>query len=155
MGISSKGTAKSVTGTDNNIMTGSLSSATLGASTRRTSDALYGALGAGSVKNVRRKISSTDYTIKYYPDPDDSSKRQKVVVEEETQDTELTTEELKMAFRIFDKVGQGFIGVDRFREILREIDEKVSDDELDGIIAYIDEDKSGTIDFDEFVKIMT
>ena len=60
---------------------------------------MYGALGAGSVKNVRRKISSTDYTIKYYPDPDDSSKRQKVVVEEETQDTELTTEELKMAFR--------------------------------------------------------
>ena len=37
--------------------------------------------------------------MKYYPDPDDSSKRQKVVVEEETQDTELTMEELKMAFR--------------------------------------------------------
>merc|ERR1712079_483734 len=100
MGSSLRGTAKSVTGTDNNTMTCSLSSAaTLGASTRRTSDALYGALGAGSVKNVRRKISSTDYTIKYSPDPDDSSKRQKVVVEEETQDTELTTEELKMAFR--------------------------------------------------------
>ena len=40
-------------------------------------------------------------------------------------------------FRIFDKVGQGFIGVDQFREILREIDDKVSDDELDGIIAYV------------------
>ena len=37
--------------------------------------------------------------MKYYPDPDDSSKRQKVAVEEETQDTELTMEELKMAFR--------------------------------------------------------
>ena len=60
---------------------------------------MYGALGAGSVKNVRRKISSTDYTIKYYPDPDDSSRRQKVVVEEETKDIELTMEELKMAFR--------------------------------------------------------
>ena len=36
--------------------------------------------------------------MKYYPDPDDSSKRQKVVVEEE-QDIELTQEELKMAFR--------------------------------------------------------
>ena len=59
------------------------------------------------------------------------------MVEEETKDIELTTEELKMAFRIFDKVGQGFIGVDQFREILREIDEKVSDDELDGIIAYV------------------
>ena len=59
---------------------------------------MYGALGTGSVKNVRRKISSTDYTIKYYPDPDDSSKRQKVV-EEETKDIELTMEELKMAFR--------------------------------------------------------
>merc|ERR1711994_1222649 len=142
-------------GTDTNTMTGSLSSAaTLGASTRRTSDALYGALGAGSVKNVRRKISSTNYTINYYPNPDDSSKRQKVVVEE-IQDTELSKEELKMAFRIFDKVGQGFIGVDRFREILREIDEKISDNELDEIIEYIDADHSGTIDFEEFVKIMT
>ena len=37
--------------------------------------------------------------MKYYPDPDDSSKRQKVVVDEETQDIELTQEELKMAFR--------------------------------------------------------
>ena len=60
---------------------------------------MYGGLGSGSVKNVRRKISSTDYTIKYYPDPDDSRKRQKVVVEEETKDIELTMEELKMAFR--------------------------------------------------------
>ena len=107
------------------------------------------------MKNVRRKISSTDYTIKYYPDPDDSSKRQKVVVEEETQDTELTTEELKMAFRwlwlqlnglldpnivifrIFDQDGQGYIEVGRFREILREIDEMVSDDELARIIEYV------------------
>ena len=77
------------------------------------------------------------------------------MVVEETKDMELTTEELKMAFRwlwlqlnglldpnivifrIFDQDSQGYIGVGRFREILREIDEMVSDDELDRIIEYV------------------
>eukprot|EP00090_Calanus_glacialis_P040285 TRINITY_DN7021_c0_g1_i2.p1 TRINITY_DN7021_c0_g1~~TRINITY_DN7021_c0_g1_i2.p1 ORF type:complete len:102 (-),score=36.75 TRINITY_DN7021_c0_g1_i2:29-334(-) len=68
---------------------------------------------------------------------------------------ELTLDELKAAFRLFDDTGDGFISVTRFREILKEIDEEFSEDELDGIISDIDSDKSSTIDFNEFVKIMT
>merc|ERR1712150_210707 len=68
---------------------------------------------------------------------------------------ELTLDELKMAFRLFDDQAEGYIRVLTFRNILKEIDEDFSEDELDGIINDIDIDGSGTIDFDEFCKIMT
>ena len=42
-----------------------------------------------------------------------------------------------------------------FKVILKEMDEDFTEDELDEIIAEIDTDKSDTIDFNEFVKIMT
>ena len=75
--------------------------------------------------------------------------------------------------RIFDDAGEGFITVYRFREILKEIDEEITEEELEGIIGdvrkyfwnhelnlyalnfQIDLDHSNTIDFDEFVKVMT
>merc|ERR1719348_683188 len=68
---------------------------------------------------------------------------------------DLTMDELKEAFRLFDEDGEGFITTARFRVILKEVDEEFSEDELDEIIATIDLDCSGTIDFEEFVKIMT
>jgi len=67
---------------------------------------------------------------------------------------ELSMDELKAAFRIFDDTGEGFIRVLTFRNILKEIDEDFTDEELDGIISDIDADGSGTIDFDEFCQIM-
>ena len=41
-----------------------------------------------------------------------------------------------------------------FQIILREIDEDFTDEELDGIIDELDEDGSGTMDFDEFCEMM-
>merc|ERR1712038_981393 len=85
--------------------------------------------------------------------PDGSSE-----VDEEIEDLlclDITHEEIKAAFRLFDDTGEGFITVLRFRLILKEIDDDFSDDELDEIIAEIDADKADTIDFNEFVKIMT
>ena len=42
----------------------------------------------------------------------------------------------------------GYIPISALKEILHELDPKLSDDELDGIIAEIDTDGSGTVDFD-------
>ena len=75
--------------------------------------------------------------------------------------------------RLFDDVGEGYITVAKFREILKEIDPTISAEELDGIISdvsptiiaaavcceisfifQVDDDGSGTIDFCEFCKIM-
>ena len=41
-----------------------------------------------------------------------------------------------------------------FQEILREIDTTLTEDDLDNIIEEVDEDGSGTLDFDEFQEMM-
>jgi len=76
----------------------------------------------------------------------------KFLIEE---DEEELKKELKEAFRIYDKDGQGFITNDVLREILKEIDPKLSEADLDGIIEEVDEDGSGTMDLDEFMEMMS
>jgi Ca2+-binding EF-hand superfamily protein len=55
---------------------------------------------------------------------------------------------LKEAFRLYDKEGNGFIPTSCLKEILRELDDQLSDADLDGMIQEIDSDGSGTVDFD-------
>merc|ERR1719260_347928 len=69
-------------------------------------------------------------------------------------DEEQMKEELKEAFRIYDKEGQGFITNEVLKEILREIDSTLTENDLDGIVEEVDEDGSGTMDFDEFQEMM-
>lgn len=44
--------------------------------------------------------------------------------------------------------GNGFITTGVLREILKELDDKISAEELDMMIEEIDSDGSGTVDFD-------
>ncbi|KAJ8966675.1 hypothetical protein NQ314_003375 [Rhamnusium bicolor] len=74
---------------------------------------------------------------------------------EEDPDDESTQQELKEAFRLYDKEGNGYITTGTLKEILRALDDKLTNRELDGIIAEIDTDGSGTVDFDEFMEMMT
>merc|ERR1712243_139074 len=69
----------------------------------------------------------------------------KFLVEE---DEEALKKELKEALRIYDKDQLGYISTDTLKEILREED-------IDNIIEEVDEDGSGTLDFDEFMEMMT
>ena len=62
--------------------------------------------------------------------------------------------ELKEAFRCFDKECSGFITTTQLREIIGELDPRLTSEDLDGIIEEIDEDGSGTMDFDEFCQMM-
>lgn len=39
------------------------------------------------------------------------------------------------------------------KQILHEIDDTLTNDDLDGMITEIDEDGSGTVDFDEFMEM--
>ena len=75
----------------------------------------------------------------------------KFLVEE---DEEALKKELKEAFRIYDKEQLGYISIETLKEILRELDNKLTEDDLDGIIEEVDEDGSGTLDFDEFMEMM-
>ncbi|KAF8767523.1 CTD nuclear envelope phosphatase 1 like protein [Argiope bruennichi] len=49
---------------------------------------------------------------------------------------------------MYDKDGKGYINVADLREILRALDDKLTEDELDEMIAEIDTDGSGTVDFE-------
>ena len=71
------------------------------------------------------------------------------------EDTGALEEELREAFRLYDKQGNGYINVSDLRDILRALDEKITEDELDEMIAEIDTDGSGTVDFDEFMEMMS
>lgn len=64
------------------------------------------------------------------------------------EDSEAMQEELREAFRMYDKEGNGYINVSDLREILRALDDQLTEDELDEMIAEIDTDGSGTVDFD-------
>ncbi|XP_071444332.1 troponin C, isoallergen Bla g 6.0301 [Hetaerina americana] len=76
----------------------------------------------------------------------------KFIVEE---DAEALEKELREAFRLYDKEGNGYIPTSCLREILRELDDQLTDEELDMMIEEIDSDGSGTVDFDEFMEMMT
>ena len=69
------------------------------------------------------------------------------VVEEE-EDTEAILRELKDAFRLYDKNGLGYISVDLLREILKELDDKLTPNDLEQMIEEIDTDGSGTVDWE-------
>ncbi|XP_067009144.2 troponin C, isoallergen Bla g 6.0101 [Anabrus simplex] len=71
------------------------------------------------------------------------------------EDSEALLSELKEAFRLYDKEGNGYITTGVLREILKELDDKLTKEDLDMMIEEIDSDGSGTVDFDEFMEVMT
>ncbi|XP_049867599.1 troponin C, isoallergen Bla g 6.0101-like isoform X2 [Pectinophora gossypiella] len=74
---------------------------------------------------------------------------------EEEEDDEAMVKELREAFRLYDKEGNGYITTDVLKEIFKELDNTITADDLDTMIEEIDSDGSGTVDFDEFLEVMT
>lgn len=72
----------------------------------------------------------------------------------EEESDEAMNDELKEAFRMYDKKGEGYITTQVLKEILKELDPKLTGDDLESIIDEVDDDKSGTVDFDEFMAMM-
>lgn len=71
------------------------------------------------------------------------------------EDLEATAKELREAFLLYDKEAKGYITVKVLRDILHELDEKIPPGDLDLMIDEIDADGSGTVDFEEFMCVMT
>jgi len=72
----------------------------------------------------------------------------------EDPDMETMKKELKDAFRVYDKEGQGFITTETLRGLISELLAPLTDEELEGILDELDEDGSGSMDFDEFCEMM-
>ena len=50
-------------------------------------------------------------------------------------------------YRIFDKDDDGFISVEELRHIMQSLGEKLTDNELDEMVAEADSDKDGLINY--------
>jgi len=76
----------------------------------------------------------------------------KFLVEEP--DEETMKAELKDAFRMYDKEGNGYITTGQIREILMEVDPNIKAEDLDDVIDEIDEDGTGNLDFEAFCRLI-
>ncbi|BAT87970.1 hypothetical protein LR48_Vigan10g152400 [Vigna angularis] len=63
-------------------------------------------------------------------------------------------EELKEAFRVFDKDQDGYISASELRSVMRTIGEKVTDEEVAQMVKEADLDGDGLVDYEEFVRMM-
>merc|ERR1712236_130654 len=72
----------------------------------------------------------------------------------EDPDMETMKRELKDAFRIYDKEGLGYITTETLRGLISELLAPLTEEELEGILEELDEDDSGSMDFDEFCEMM-
>lgn len=63
-------------------------------------------------------------------------------------------EEIKQAFKVFDRDGNGTISVSELKSVMSSLGEKLTDGEIDAMIREADVDGDGEISYDEFVKMM-
>jgi len=63
--------------------------------------------------------------------------------------------ELRDAFKVFDADGSGTISRSELKKLMKNLGQKLSDEELDAMMDEVDTDGNGEIDFQEFKTMMT
>ena len=63
-------------------------------------------------------------------------------------------QDLKNAWRVFDKEGKGFITTSELKHVLGSIGEALSPQELEDLIKEADPQASGKVKLDEFMRMM-
>ncbi|CAO1613994.1 unnamed protein product [Sympodiomycopsis kandeliae] len=63
-----------------------------------------------------------------------------------------TPEEFIRGFQVFDKEGNGFIGVGELRYVLTSLGEKLSDEEVDELLKGVQVGSDGNINYESFVR---
>jgi len=64
-------------------------------------------------------------------------------------------DETRAAFNVFDKDGSGTISAEELRQVMKSLGENLTDAEIDEMIAEADKDRNGTIDYEEFVQLLS
>ncbi|KAG2232007.1 hypothetical protein INT48_004817 [Thamnidium elegans] len=65
-----------------------------------------------------------------------------------------TEDDLLDAFKVFDKDNDGYITPDELRQVMKQLGQKLSEQEVDEMIKEADADSDGKIDYKEFGKMM-
>ncbi|CAG9865191.1 unnamed protein product [Phyllotreta striolata] len=65
------------------------------------------------------------------------------------------SEELREAFRVFDKDGNGFILASELRYVMTHMGEKLSEDEVNDMLRETEIDRDGCINYEKFVISMS
>ena len=60
-------------------------------------------------------------------------------------------EELKDAFNIFDKDGDGFLSKQEFESAMKDLGDGLNDEELETMLKSVRYDKTGKISYENFV----
>lgn len=68
--------------------------------------------------------------------------------------TDQQVEDFKLAFSLFDKDGDGSCDTTELETVMRALGQNLTDTELQDMIREVDEDESGSIDFEEFLQLM-
>ncbi|KAF5454675.1 hypothetical protein F2P56_024322 [Juglans regia] len=63
-------------------------------------------------------------------------------------------EELKEAFKVFDQDQDGYISPNELRHVMINLEERLTDEEVDQMIRDADLDGDGLINYEEFVRMM-
>ncbi|KAL6989467.1 hypothetical protein U1Q18_015216 [Sarracenia purpurea var. burkii] len=63
-------------------------------------------------------------------------------------------EELKEAFKVFDKDQDGYISATELRNVMLNLGERMTDEEVEQMVREADLDGDGYVNYDEFVKMM-
>merc|ERR1719347_2390605 len=63
-------------------------------------------------------------------------------------------EEIREAFRVFDKEGHGFISVPDLTHVLQTLGEKLAPDETQELMSEADLDGDGNINYEEFITML-
>ncbi|CAH1794489.1 unnamed protein product [Owenia fusiformis] len=68
--------------------------------------------------------------------------------------TESETTDLKEAFQLFDKDGDGRISIEEVKTVVSSLQQDIDEDQLQEMFNEVDTDGSGSIELEEFVQMM-
>lgn len=123
---------------------------------------LSGSISQDELKGVMKKLGSnpTDEDIQQMIKSVDDNGDGEIDFEEflilmsTKKKNEDPDKELMDAFKVFDADSSGTISRKELKKLMKQLGQKLSDQELDAMMEEIDTDKSGEIDFEEFKAMM-